>query len=330
MNVFRRQGDISSESSEEDVPSTRPSSGNHHGTSPSPSPSIATVDGEDERVNASSESGTYSNRSVLIADLQSGQGVGAGANIDGHRNMIMASLLEEHYKVRAADLLNAAYPGHNYSRDSPEVQPLAEELFRKGGQYLSENGVLDLSSTSDTERNERRRYLSGLDNLAVARIVPTPDLLHPMRNLAIRSARPASDPPTSDLHLNMRLPHPSHYQANFREVRLLGRGGFGKVFGCYNLLDQRTYAVKKIQLSRKITARLSEDKHEEMEALLREVKAMARLDHVNVVRYHATWIEQPRNLPIASEDTAALDSGMSPSLPLSPLYLNHWKSRSLQ
>lgn len=330
MNVFRRQGDISSESSEEDVPSVTPSAGNHHGISPSPSPSIATVDGEDEKDNAPSESGTYSEGSVLIADLQSGQGVDAGTSIDGHRNMIIASLLEEHYKVRAADLLNSAYPGNYFSRDSPEVKPLAEELFRKGGQYLSENGVLDISSISDTGRDRRRHYLSGLDSLAASGIVRTPDLLHPMRNLAIKPAGPASNSPTSDLHFNMRSPYPSHYQANFKEVKLLGRGGFGKVFGCYNLLDQRTYAVKKIQLSRRLTARLSDDKHEETEALLREVKAMARLDHVNVVRYHATWIEQPRNLPIVDGDPAALDSGMFSSPPLSPCCLSHWKSPSLR
>ena len=35
---------------------------------------------------------------------------------------------------------------------------------------------------------------------------------------------------------------------SFKEIEIIGEGGFGKVYKAQHLLDQRNYAIKKIQI----------------------------------------------------------------------------------
>lgn len=51
-----------------------------------------------------------------------------------------------------------------------------------------------------------------------------------------------------------------------------------------NLLDERFYAIKKIQLNIR-------SKHT-IRKIKNEVKWLSRLDHENVVRYYTSWIEE--------------------------------------
>lgn len=62
-------------------------------------------------------------------------------------------------------------------------------------------------------------------------------------------------------------------------ITLIGTGAFSNVYATFNPLDNNTYAVKKIGI----------DKHYK-QALL-EVRAMAKLNHPNIVRYYMSWIE---------------------------------------
>lgn len=77
----------------------------------------------------------------------------------------------------------------------------------------------------------------------------------------------------------------SRYEQDFSEMEEVGSGGFGKVFKVKNKLDEETYAIKKIVFKKKIS-------HSQLKKVLREVKALARLDHPNVVRYFQAWIEE--------------------------------------
>ncbi|CAB3233275.1 unnamed protein product [Arctia plantaginis] len=74
------------------------------------------------------------------------------------------------------------------------------------------------------------------------------------------------------------------YDSDFKAVRLLGKGGFGVVFEAMNNIDHCSYAVKRITLPRKEAKR---------ERVLREVRALAKLDHEHIVRYFNSWVEEP-------------------------------------
>ena len=76
----------------------------------------------------------------------------------------------------------------------------------------------------------------------------------------------------------------SRYLVDFEPQQCLGKGGFGVVFEAKNKLDDRHYAVKRIQLPQRDSAK---------KKVMREVKCLAKLDHKNIVRYFNTWLEKP-------------------------------------
>ncbi|KAK6766811.1 hypothetical protein RB195_026221 [Necator americanus] len=76
----------------------------------------------------------------------------------------------------------------------------------------------------------------------------------------------------------------SKFLQDFEPVKLLGHGGFGVVFEAINRLDECPYAVKRIAVSNSESA---------IQRVLREVRAMAKLDHPGIIRYYHTWIERP-------------------------------------
>eukprot|EP00117_Sycon_ciliatum_P019629 scpid62933/ scgid3812/ Eukaryotic translation initiation factor 2-alpha kinase 1; Heme-controlled repressor; Heme-regulated eukaryotic initiation factor eIF-2-alpha kinase; Heme-regulated inhibitor; Hemin-sensitive initiation factor 2-alpha kinase len=87
---------------------------------------------------------------------------------------------------------------------------------------------------------------------------------------------------------SLHTPSPSMYsQARFANdfVRIssIGRGGFGKVYHAQNRVDHHHYAVKRVKLKHV-------DKEKCMKAM-REVEAIASLDHPNIVRYYSAWLE---------------------------------------
>ncbi|GMT09810.1 hypothetical protein PFISCL1PPCAC_1107, partial [Pristionchus fissidentatus] len=73
---------------------------------------------------------------------------------------------------------------------------------------------------------------------------------------------------------------------DFKPIKVIGVGGFGCVFEAENKLEEFRYAVKRIALKEN-----SSDK--EVRDALKEVRAMARFDHSNIVRYYGSWIERP-------------------------------------
>lgn len=76
----------------------------------------------------------------------------------------------------------------------------------------------------------------------------------------------------------------SRYFEDFVEICCLGKGGFGRVFKAQNKLDGRMYAIKKIRFSSIYSLRY--------QRIVREVKSLALMDHPNIVRYNAAWIEE--------------------------------------
>ncbi|XP_006899011.1 PREDICTED: eukaryotic translation initiation factor 2-alpha kinase 3 [Elephantulus edwardii] len=76
----------------------------------------------------------------------------------------------------------------------------------------------------------------------------------------------------------------SRYLTDFEPVQCLGRGGFGVVFEARNKVDDCNYAIKRIRLPNRELAR---------EKVMREVKALAKLEHPGIVRYFNAWLETP-------------------------------------
>ncbi|KAH0834447.1 hypothetical protein AYO21_11199 [Fonsecaea monophora] len=244
------------------------------------------------------------------------------SNVDQHRTNLLNALLEDFARSRACEILNNARPGSGFTRTSAEVQPLADKLYEQLSQSLSLTGIIPTANGRDNEQT-RAAYLAGIESVALGG-VQNHDLLHgPTRPLLEHQVSPtnannqpqslvpnllASDlinlslhspthlSPYSDLVLSTPTSHRSHYESSFQQLRLLGKGGFGRVYHAYNVFDKKEYAVKKIPLSPRMSQRYRESGHQELENILREVQALAQLEHNNVVRYHATWIEEPRGM----------------------------------
>ncbi|PVD30201.1 hypothetical protein C0Q70_09463 [Pomacea canaliculata] len=76
----------------------------------------------------------------------------------------------------------------------------------------------------------------------------------------------------------------SRFATDFECLECLGKGGFGIVFKAKNKVDDQQYAVKRISLPKSEGAK---------DKVLREVKALAKLEHVGIVRFFHAWVESP-------------------------------------
>ena len=79
----------------------------------------------------------------------------------------------------------------------------------------------------------------------------------------------------------------SIYGTEYKQISVLGKGGFGEVFKVLNYVDGQEYASKKIL----ITAERLRARKDRVTSLLSEVRALAQLNHQNIVRYYHGWIE---------------------------------------
>uniref|UniRef100_A0A8C0QP32 non-specific serine/threonine protein kinase n=1 Tax=Chelonoidis abingdonii TaxID=106734 RepID=A0A8C0QP32_CHEAB len=61
---------------------------------------------------------------------------------------------------------------------------------------------------------------------------------------------------------------------DFEEIEPIGSGGFGNVFKAKQIIDKKNYAIKRVTCSNKVQ---------------REVQALAKLEHENIIRYYTSW-----------------------------------------
>lgn len=71
------------------------------------------------------------------------------------------------------------------------------------------------------------------------------------------------------------------------ETHLIGSGGFSSVYKKKNKLDGVTYAIKKISLD--------PEEIDSILSVLSEVRILARLNHLNIIRYHHTWVQETQD-----------------------------------
>lgn len=231
-------------------------------------------------------------------------------NTNHHSSFLLAGLLEDHSRVRAAELMNANTPGATFTRHSVEVTPLAEQLYAQNSRMLDTHSVLSEAFTRPDLQRNRRQYLTFIDTATIRGIQgsATQDaqklsnvLTADMSNLALTPALSLPVPESStyqDMMLSTRhVSQLGRYHSDFKQVKLLGQGGYGRVFHVINAVDQRHYAIKRIPLSTKVYLRWIQG-GDQSTRTFQEIRTLAKLEHPNVVRYYGAWIETP---PASSE-----------------------------
>lgn len=104
------------------------------------------------------------------------------------------------------------------------------------------------------------------------------------------SQTPASAPSVMMGSNNSLFSNPSPYKDEHQEICLLGKGGYGQVWKVRNHLDNQLYAIKKIVITSRRLQKFSENA--QVEALLAELRTLAKLHHTNIVRYYHGWVEK--------------------------------------
>jgi len=253
-----------------------------------------------------SESGSESDEEVEISRISTNKSATKRSGTDTRRtpgpslpshnaSLITASLLEFHYSVRAAEILNVANrgTGSHYDRQSPEAKALAKKMFANGSQLLASHGMLAEDLHTEELEGARRQYLSGIDSLGVQALRDTGLLATSTPKVALEAVGAVLNP-MSSLQLYTARPGANRYATEFTEIRQLGKGGFGTVYHVVNFVDSQHYAIKKIGLDpRRLKKRWQDGGQEEIENVLREIRTLASLEHSNIVRYFGAWIEGP-------------------------------------
>ncbi|XP_028994933.1 eukaryotic translation initiation factor 2-alpha kinase 3 [Betta splendens] len=111
----------------------------------------------------------------------------------------------------------------------------------------------------------------------------------------------------------------SRYLTDFEPVQCLGRGGFGVVFEARNKVDDCNYAIKRIRLPNRELAR---------EKVMREVKALAKLEHPGIIRYFNAWQESPPEGWQEEQDQRWLKDTSTTDWPVS--FLDHMEALSVK
>ena len=127
-----------------------------------------------------------------------------------------------------------------------------------------------------------------------------------MHKLPNQSLPPLGGRPSGLPLLNTQSPSAiqnsmSRYALEFSEIRALGRGSFGQVYHVMNHIDGQHYAVKKIPISRKRLEQLRTGGggQNQLEYIMKEIRTLARLEHMNIVRYYGAWVEQAPTIRFA-------------------------------
>ncbi|KAF0990854.1 hypothetical protein HZS_4033 [Henneguya salminicola] len=74
----------------------------------------------------------------------------------------------------------------------------------------------------------------------------------------------------------------SRYASDFTHIETIGTGGFGVVFKAKNNMDDCDYAIKRVTIPDCVVAR---------KKVIREVQALAKLNHPGIIRFYNSWLE---------------------------------------
>ena len=250
-----------------------------------------------------------------------------------HSTLFYLSLIEGRCRTQAVQSINARRRSDDQlSENHPEVLDLAEHLFAEMSKELHKAGILPNEYAGQNLAVVRKKYLSSFDailnNIATKRNhgIPGQTSYDAFENSGFFSV--GGDADASPFEISRAIvaqnftmaprpvryllnsdkidkdASPSEYVRKYHQLCLLGRGGFGHVYKVRDVLDDQIYAVKRIVIpSDRLCLINSEDKKAEV---LKELRALAKLQHRNVVRYHHSWIEV---FPSISKSNALGEAG---------------------
>ncbi|KAM4524024.1 eukaryotic translation initiation factor 2-alpha kinase 1 isoform 2-T2 [Odontesthes bonariensis] len=165
-------------------------------------------------------------------------------------------------------------------------------LFKVIGQRLASLNLLSPLAISDefsTVRLQHNRAFTELLNAASSSLYPQGQRLTTnAHNPAVRATEGLFQAQTS------------RYLSEFEEICRLGKGSYGNVCKVLNKLDGQYYAVKKILIK--------QVSKEDCMKVLREVKVLSSLQHVNIVGYHTAWMEHVQPAAYTESLLPALES----------------------
>lgn len=224
------------------------------------------------------------------------------------RELLLHSLLEEKTLREAAEHLGK-------DQSDPEVQELARTTYIALSRQLP--GPTDDRYASELMRAQRTAVQEGLGSATRNHLMALTGANGGSSQAVVsRSgstrALSALNPLFSSLPSPLEMPlqgypglHTDRYVREFNELNVVGKGGYGTVFKVQHKLDNSFYAVKRIIVSPARLQKIHTNGLQEMEHMLEEVRALAKFDHGNIVRYHNCWLEfttAPPPAPLPSEN----------------------------
>jgi tetratricopeptide (TPR) repeat protein len=140
-------------------------------------------------------------------------------------------------------------------------EALVQNLLRDGGDFVQQ-----LQSAGALDKGLWDLFLSDMESRGSS-VTP------PSQSTMLRSLRNTA-----------KLPKPGEQFSGFELIEELGRGGMGAVFRVRRLTDRKIFALKLI-----LAGESASDEHRER--FRREIEALKRLDHSNIVQVHESSSE---------------------------------------
>ena len=187
-----------------------------------------------------------------------------------------------------------------------------QKLFLVLCQHLCRMGIIDSSDFVEEFKSVRSSYKSAFKKLVdiALRTVDSEIKFGSLTSLEHEAISDVSSPTVMDNQSQAELLIPrlnditslfeedtSRFRQEFQVLDVVGRGGFGRVLHTKNSLDGCHYAVKMIRTPSTKTGN-------SLIKTFREVKLLAKLSHVNVVRYFSSWLE---HIMLVDDDDSGSD-----------------------
>ncbi|ELR23845.1 Eukaryotic translation initiation factor 2alpha kinase [Acanthamoeba castellanii str. Neff] len=232
---------------------------------------------------------------------------------------LLRNILKE-YKTNGADRLTYLLGSSAATQNTAAAGPLRVSRSSKAAATAAAIGLADPSmfmrdskDAGDHKLLPRSRFALRASSRAALPRLPR-HFSSPCLPMQILCPNPSSSalPPLALPYSSPYLPFTnSRYAEEFVEDSTLGNGGFGTVFKAHRLLDGRVYAIKKIHF------RVSQRSTRKLEKVVREVQALASLDHwIEPIQAHdlEEMLRKAENSYEASEE-----STLSVDIPRNPL-----------